>query len=38
LVENKKESPLGAIKVTIESDELDRVIEWLAPKKYIDLG
>lgn len=34
LVENKKESPLGAIKVTIESDELDRVIEWLAPKVH----
>jgi predicted RNA binding protein with dsRBD fold (UPF0201 family) len=32
IVENKEESPLGAIKVTIESDELDTVIEWLAPK------
>ncbi len=32
IVEHKEESPLGAIKVIIESDELDRVIEWLAPK------
>jgi predicted RNA binding protein with dsRBD fold (UPF0201 family) len=32
IVENKEESPLGAIKVTIESDQLDTVIEWLAPK------
>jgi uncharacterized protein len=32
LVENKEESPLGAIKVTVKSDELDKVIEWLAPK------
>jgi uncharacterized protein len=32
LVENKEESPLGAIKVTVESEELDKVIEWLAPK------
>jgi predicted RNA binding protein with dsRBD fold (UPF0201 family) len=32
LVENKEESPLGAIKITVESEELDKVIEWLAPK------
>jgi uncharacterized protein len=32
IVEHKEESPLGAIKVTIESDELDAVIEWLAPR------
>jgi uncharacterized protein len=32
IVENKEESPLGAIKVTIESEELNTVIEWLAPK------
>ena len=32
IIENKEESPLGAIKVTIESDQLDTVIEWLAPK------
>ena len=31
-IENKEESPLGAIKVIIESDELDIVIEWLAPR------
>ena len=31
-IENKEESPLGAIKVIIESDELDMVIEWLAPR------
>ena len=32
IVEDKEESPLGAIKVTIESNELDTVIEWVAPK------
>lgn len=31
LVENKEESPLGAIKVTLECDELETVIDWLAP-------
>ena len=31
-IENKEESPLGAIKVIIESDELDMVIDWLAPR------
>jgi uncharacterized protein len=31
IVEDKKESPLGPIKVTIECDELDTVIDWLAP-------
>ena len=34
-IENKEESPLGAIKVIIESDELDMVIEWLAPRVEI---
>ena len=34
IVEHKEESPLGAIKVIIESDELDKVIEWLAPMAY----
>jgi predicted RNA binding protein with dsRBD fold (UPF0201 family) len=34
LIESKEESPLGAIKVTVESDELDKVIEWLAPKVH----
>ena len=29
LVENYQESPLGPIRVTIISDSLDRVIEWL---------
>jgi predicted RNA binding protein with dsRBD fold (UPF0201 family) len=29
LVENYEESPLGPIRVTIISDRLDRVIEWL---------
>ena len=29
LVENYEESPLGPIRVTIISDSLDRVIEWL---------
>ena len=29
LVENYEESPLGPIRVTIISDNLDRVIEWL---------
>jgi uncharacterized protein len=31
LVENKEESPLGAIKVTLECDELETIINWLAP-------
>jgi predicted RNA binding protein with dsRBD fold (UPF0201 family) len=31
-VETKEESPLGAIKVIIESDELEKVIEWLTPR------
>ena len=31
LVENKEESPLGAIKVSLECDELETVIDWLAP-------
>jgi predicted RNA binding protein with dsRBD fold (UPF0201 family) len=31
IVEDKKESPLGPIKVTIKCDELDTVIDWLAP-------
>ena len=31
LVENKEESPLGAIKVTLECDELETFIDWLAP-------
>jgi predicted RNA binding protein with dsRBD fold (UPF0201 family) len=29
LVENYEESPLGPIRVTIISDSLDRIIEWL---------
>ena len=29
LIENYEESPLGPIRVTIISDSLDRVIEWL---------
>ena len=31
IVEHKDESPLGAIKITIECDELDNVIDWLSP-------
>jgi uncharacterized protein len=31
IVEHKDESPLGAIKITIECDELDTVIDWLSP-------
>ena len=31
IVEHKDESPLGAIKVTIECDDLDTVIDWLSP-------
>jgi uncharacterized protein len=31
IVEYKDESPLGAIKITIECDELDTVIDWLSP-------
>lgn len=31
IVEHKDESPLGAIKITIECDELDSVLDWLSP-------
>ena len=31
IVEYKDESPLGAIKITIECDELDTFIDWLSP-------
>jgi uncharacterized protein len=31
IVEHKDESPLGAIKITIECDDLDTVIDWLSP-------
>jgi predicted RNA binding protein with dsRBD fold (UPF0201 family) len=30
-VEHKDESPLGAIKITIECNELDTLIDWLSP-------
>ncbi|MEM1682807.1 MAG: RNA-binding domain-containing protein [Ignisphaera sp.] len=32
LVENPSESPLGAITITISSPQIDKVIDWLAPK------
>lgn len=31
-VENPNESPLGAIVVTISSPQIDKIIDWLAPK------
>jgi uncharacterized protein len=31
LVDNWDESPLGPIKVTIDSKDLDKVIDWLVP-------
>lgn len=36
LVENYEESPLGPIRVTIISDNLDRIIEWLLSSRDRD--
>jgi hypothetical protein len=33
LCEEAQESPLGPIKVSIETDDVDGLIEWLAPKE-----
>ncbi len=33
-VDSDKESPLGAIKFTIESQDPKRIIDWLTPTKY----
>ncbi len=33
-VDGDNESPLGAIKFTIETDDPMRIIDWLAPSKY----
>jgi predicted RNA binding protein with dsRBD fold (UPF0201 family) len=33
LAEHYEESPLGPIKVTITSNNLDRIIEWLLSSK-----
>ena len=33
LTEHDEESPLGAIRVTITSDNLDRIIEWLVSSR-----
>jgi len=33
-VDSDKESPLGAIKFTIESQDPMRIIDWLTPTKY----
>ncbi len=32
LVDSDKESPLGAITITIDTDNIDEVIDWLAPE------
>jgi predicted RNA binding protein with dsRBD fold (UPF0201 family) len=31
VIEEDQESPLGPIRVTIDSDNLDTLIDWLAP-------
>jgi hypothetical protein len=31
IIEDESESPLGPIRVTIVCDELDNLIDWLAP-------
>ena len=31
VIEDESESPLGPIRVKVVSDELDKIIEWLAP-------
>ena len=31
VIEDESESPLGPIRVTIVCDELDNLIDWLAP-------
>jgi predicted RNA binding protein with dsRBD fold (UPF0201 family) len=31
VIEDETESPLGPIRVKLVSDELDKIIEWLAP-------
>jgi predicted RNA binding protein with dsRBD fold (UPF0201 family) len=31
IIENEQESPLGPITVTIDCEELDAVVDWLAP-------
>jgi predicted RNA binding protein with dsRBD fold (UPF0201 family) len=35
VIENEQESPLGPIKVMIECNELDAVIDWLAPAPVV---
>jgi len=32
-IEDDQESPLGPIRVTIRCEELDRLIDWLVPKR-----
>jgi predicted RNA binding protein with dsRBD fold (UPF0201 family) len=32
LVDDEYESPLGPIRITLKSDNIDRVIEWLCPE------
>lgn len=32
VIEDEQESPLGPIRVTLNSEELDRLIDWLVPE------
>lgn len=34
LIDSDKESPLGAIWIEIEADNVEEVVNWLAPKRY----
>jgi predicted RNA binding protein with dsRBD fold (UPF0201 family) len=31
VIEDERESPLGSIRITIVSDQLNRLIDWLVP-------
>jgi len=31
LIDNERESPLGAIRIVIEADDIRNIIDWLAP-------
>ena len=35
VIENEQESPLGPIKIMIECNELDAIIDWLAPAPVV---
>jgi len=32
LIDNERESPLGAVRIVIEADDIRSVIDWLAPR------